>query len=202
MEMLGCIMGSNGNIGEIIKTLRLSKKMTLKELSESTDLSIGFLSQVERGLTALAITSLEKIADALNVDLSYFFPIKKKNHEAVMRSYEKEVFQIQNNRFITYHLTNDVGGKKMLPRLIEILPSKENEEIVQYQHEGEEFVYVLEGVFALILNNEKQDLYPGDSVHFDSRIIHNWANYTNKTVRILSVNYPNSFKFIESQTKE
>lgn len=40
-------MANNSNIGEIIKTLRLSKKMTLKELSEKTDLSIGFLSQVE-----------------------------------------------------------------------------------------------------------------------------------------------------------
>ena len=195
-------MASNHNIGEIIKSLRLSKKMTLKELSERTELSIGFLSQVERGLTALAITSLEKIADALNVDLSYFFPIKKTGHDSVMRSYEREVFQIQNNRFITYHLTHDVENKYMLPRLMEILPSKENDEIIQYQHEGEEFVYVLEGVFTLILNNEKQDLYPGDSVHFDSRIIHNWANYTNKTVKVLSVNYPNEYKKLQVNENE
>ena len=47
--------------------------MTLKELSEKTKLSIGFLSQMERGITAVATDSLSEIAEALGVDLSYFF---------------------------------------------------------------------------------------------------------------------------------
>ena len=180
----------SNNIGEIIKNLRLSKKMTLKELSEKTDLSIGFLSQVERGLTALAITSLEKIAVALEVDLSYFFPVKKKNNSIVVKSYEKEIFNIEGGRNIVYHLTNDISEKSFLPKLIEILPAKEYDESCNYQHEGEEFIYVLEGVFTITINNENHDLYPGDSIHFDSNMTHICENLTNKKVKILSISYP------------
>ncbi|WP_430885956.1 helix-turn-helix domain-containing protein [Fusibacter sp. JL216-2] len=181
-------------IGENIKALRLGSKMTLKDLSEATGLSIGFLSQVERGLTALAITSLEKIAKALEVDLSYFFPIKSKNNSEILKSYEREVFQVENNQLIHYHLSNQLSKMNIIPKLVEILPMSEDEDVPVNQHDGEEFVYVLEGVFTLILNNERHDLYPGDSAHFDSNQVHNWANFTSKTVKILVVHTPNGFK--------
>jgi len=181
-------------IGENIKALRLGSKMTLKDLSEATGLSIGFLSQVERGLTALAITSLEKIAQALEVDLSYFFPMKSKSDSEVMKSYEREVFQVENNQFIHYHLSNQLENMDILPKLVEILPMSEDKDIPTHQHDGEEFVFVLEGVFTLILNSERRDLYPGDSAHFSSTTVHNWANFTNKTVKVLVVHTPNGFK--------
>ena len=63
-------MDTNTIIGLRIKALRTEKKYTLKYLSEQTGLSIGFLSQFERGLTSIAIDSLEKIAQVLEVELS------------------------------------------------------------------------------------------------------------------------------------
>ncbi len=66
------------DIGKKIKKLRTNKKLTLKELSEKTNLSIGFLSQLERGLTTVAIDSLTKIAKELDVSLTYFFQAPKK----------------------------------------------------------------------------------------------------------------------------
>lgn len=66
------------DIGKKIKKLRTNKKLTLKELSEKTNLSIGFLSQLERGLTTVAIDSLTKIAKELDVSLTYFFKHLKK----------------------------------------------------------------------------------------------------------------------------
>lgn len=181
------------DIGSKIKQLRGMKKLTLKDLSEKTDLSIGFLSQVERGVTSVAIASLENIAKALEVDLSYFFTLPKKNHKRVLRSFDHEVFTIQNSQFIEYHLTQNPEDKSFLPRLQVVLPSKEEPEISLYQHEGEEFIYVLEGVITVVLNNETYDLFPGDSMHFDSKSPHNWTNYTNKTAKLLVVNSPNKF---------
>ena len=64
------------DIGQKIKELRISKGFTLKELSRRSDLSISFLSQVERGLASIAVTSLEKITYYL-LDLSYFYPSTK-----------------------------------------------------------------------------------------------------------------------------
>lgn len=182
------------DIGGKIKELRVSKNLTLKELSEKVQLSIGFLSQLERGLTNVAVDSLEKIAEALEVDLSYFFSIPKSNNKSILRSYEQEIFQVVNSQFINYHLTNDLENKVMVPRLVQILPSNTEEDVTNYNHEGEEFVYVLEGILTLYLDNEKYELYPGDSIHINSTTPHNWANYTNKLVKLLAVNTPNHFK--------
>lgn len=181
------------DIGSKIKELRTSKKLTLKDLSIETGLSIGFLSQLERGLTTIAIDSLEKVSVVLGVDLSYFFSIPKENKGSILKSYEKEIFQIVDSKIITYHLSNDIENKQMLPRIFEILPGPSGENITSYQHQGEEFVYVLEGILTLILDNNRTELYPGDSAHYDSKVVHNWGNCTNKITRILTVNTPNAF---------
>ena len=184
----------NKDIGKKVKELRLQRKMTLKDLSELTILSTGFLSQLERGLTNIATDSLQKIAETLGVDLSTFFANPVRNRNCVLRSYEKEVFQVVNSKFIHYHLTNSSPDKNLLPRMIELLPINCDEDISQYAHEGEEFVYVIEGTLTLFLNNEQVELFPGDSAHYNSSMIHNWANYTSKMVRLLVVSSPNPFK--------
>lgn len=185
----------NKDIGAKIKQLRTKQQMTLKDLSEKTNLSIGFLSQLERGLTSVATDSLGKIADVLDVELTYFFIKPKAHKKPVLRSYEKEVFDICNSTYINYHLSSNLKDKTMRPRLIEILPSKTDEDIQPYVHKGEEFIYVLEGTFTVFLENEQVELYPGDTIHYNSeKNSHNWANYTNKVVKILVVSIPNPFK--------
>lgn len=188
------------DIGKKIKELRSSKNLTLKDLSAKTNLSIGFLSQLERGLTTIAIDSLNNIAKALGTNLSYFLEDLKCNKKTIIRSYEKEVFQVYNNQFIHYHLTNDLESKNLLPRLIEILPTNSKEKVTSYQHEGEEFIYVLEGILTLFMDNEQHELYPGDSAHYNSNVPHNWGNYTNKTVKILAVNTPSVLKNINDNS--
>ena len=179
------------NIGMEIKKLRTEKGITLKELSEKSELSVGFLSQLERGLTTIAVDSLEKLATILDVHLTHFFAAPMKKKELVLRSYEQEMMDSVEGGFIKYSLSANLENKQLVPRLIEILPQKKDEEIVSYTHEGEEFVYVLEGILTVYLNGTRHEVYPGDSVHMDSTIAHNWANYTNKTVKLLAVNTPN-----------
>lgn len=180
-------------IGQKIKELRTRNKMTLKEVSQRTNLSIGFLSQMERGLTDIATDSLASIAETLGVELSYFFTGPRRHRRYILRSYEQEVFQVET-RFIHYHLTNQMDEKVLLPRIIELLPINSDEDITAYPHEGEEFVYVLEGILTLILGNEQQELFPGDSAHYKSTIPHNWANYTTKMARLLVASIPNPFQ--------
>ena len=182
------------DIGSKLKALRTMKELTLKELSQMTNLSIGFLSQIERGVTSVAISSLDTIAKALDSDLSYFFTMPKKRARKVLRSYEQEVFTIKNSQFIDYHLTLNPDSMDMLPRMQVILPQCESEANDPYGHEGEEFVYVLEGILNVTLDNEEFQLYPGDTMHYDSKIPHNWTNCTNKNVKLIVVNTPNRFK--------
>ena len=181
----------NKNVGELIKKRRTEKKMTLKEVGEATSLSIGYLSQLERGLTSIAHDTLVKVAHVLDVEMSYFLEQPKRKNEAVVRSYEKEILKIEGNSIIEYNMTNMANNAMMLPRLIEIFPQKEEEETEIYSHGGEEFVYVLEGILHLKVNEEEWDLYPGDGAHYSSENKHNWSNQTNKKVKLISINTPN-----------
>ena len=208
------------NIGEKVKELRTSSKMTLKELSEKTDLSTGFLSQFERGLTTIAIDSLHKISRALSVDITFFFESPPASRGATLKSYQQPLIQVLNST-IYRSLSNDLQGKTILPRLVEILPSagpaaqkaqfpppeiadfplaeaggesgpqSGGEALEAFAHGGEEFLYVLEGVLTLVLGGNSHDLYPGDSAHYSSSLPHNWANHTGRTVKFIAINVPN-----------
>lgn len=76
-------------IAEKIRNLRKEKNLTLKDLGEKTGLSISFLSQVENNSSSLAITSLKKIADALNVPITYFFKSPELHKYLVKNKKEK-----------------------------------------------------------------------------------------------------------------
>lgn len=181
------------DIGSEIKELRKSNNMTLKGLSEKTGLSIGFLSQFERGLSTIAVDSLELIAKALNIELSHFILKPKTKKEYILKSFEQEVYEVINNKFVHYNLSNNLNKKTFLPRKINILPMGKDENITEYSHKGEEFIYVLEGTLTLFLDSKRYDLYPGDSAHYNSKKMHNWANYTSKMVKLIVVSTPNHF---------
>ena len=180
------------DIGKKIKELRVSKGFTLKDLSEKAELSIGFLSQVERGMASVAVTSLEKIAEALEVDLAFFFTLPQKHEASILRSYEHEVFSVEESRFY-YRLASDIEGTTLEPMLANLLPNQGREKINPYSHKGEEFVYVLEGILTVFVGGEEYQLYPGDSMHMLSSVPHEWANFTNKLVKVLAVSTPSIF---------
>lgn len=182
-------------IGEKIKELRLQKELTLKDVSEKSNLSISFLSQVERGLTSVSILTLQSISEVLEVDLSYFFTFPKKYATNIKRSFEQEYFRMGESDFIYYSLSNDsLEERKLDPMLVNILPCEREKEIYPSSHKGEEFLYVLEGILTLYVGTEIHQLYPGDSYHICSNTPHEWANYTNTIVKVLSVNTPSVMK--------
>ncbi len=182
-------------IGQKAKKLRQEKKITLKKLSEETNLSVGYLSQFERGINTIAIDSLDKIAKVYGVELNHFFPNSNlhNNDSVIMRSYQQKFLDIIGNNYIVKLLSHDAYIHQLHPRIIEILPQQKPEKIKSYGHEGEEFIYILEGVLTLMYKGEKQLLYPGDSAHYFSTDVHNWGNDTNNIVKMLCVSIPNPF---------
>lgn len=179
------------NIGVKIKELRIKKGITLKELSEDTALSIGFLSQLERGMTTISVDLLEKVSNILGVSITYFFDIPARTNDKILRSYEQLPFDIEEGGTIQFYLSTNLKDKSFIPRLIEILPQIREEKILPYSHEGEEFIYILEGILTLYMDDIRYELYPEDSAHINSKTTHNWANYTNKKVRLIAINSPN-----------
>lgn len=188
-------MNHNVAVGAKIKRLRNAKKYTLKRLSNETGLSVGFLSQLERGISNIAVDSLAKIAEILDVPLSYFFEtVESKKQSPVMRGTELLPSEVSSHIY-QYILSRDQTGFDLLPRVYLLMPFGDtNNEIEMYSHNGEEIIYVLEGVLTVFLDKNSYELYPGDSIHYKSACQHNWVNRTNRVVKILTVNYPNPLK--------
>ncbi len=142
-------MNQNLAIGTKVKHLRTQQKLTLKQLSAKTGLSTGFLSQLERGISAIAIDSLSKVAKSLNVELSSFFqPETTTQSGPVLRNFEQRFAQM-NPRIAESVLSQDMLKYNYLPRLFQLMPSESATEppAVMYSHEGEELLYVLDAVY-------------------------------------------------------
>jgi transcriptional regulator with XRE-family HTH domain len=187
-------MNMSVSIGEKVKEHRQEKKMTIKQLSEESGLSIGYLSQFERGLSAIAIDSLESVAKALGISVTSLVSESSMEGEdaqeidPVMHGVEL-VPRPVSPQIYQHTLCHNKTDFSMLPRMFILLPFSEEAEIPElYAHKGEEFIYVLEGVVTVFLEDRKYVLYPGDSMMFDSGKRHNWMNRTSRIAKILTVN--------------
>lgn len=172
-------------IGEKVKELRKSKKLTLKEIANQTDLSISFLSQVERGKSSLTLESLKKISDVLEVNPSYFFDDVESNSTSVVVRTKYDDEKLLSNQFLYKDLS---GGNRNLgfEPLLVILNPGENEGN-RFSHKGVEFIYVLEGELTILINEESYQLEPNDAIVIDSKNPHYWLNKTSSQVRFLCI---------------
>ena len=189
-------MDPNLTIGAKIKALRTEQKYTLKALSDLTGFSVGFLSQIERGISSVAVDSLAKIAKCLEVPLSTFFDTQPPDRQdPVVHSFSTHQTMV-SPQIIQSVLSHDTQAFDFLPRRFLLMPFSDPDTLApeMYTHAGEEFVYVLTGIVTLWLENTKYTLYPGDSIQIHSNQPHNWANNTNKVAELLSINYPNPLK--------
>lgn len=175
----------NKNIGSSIRSLRKQRKMTLEQVANKTGLSISFLSQVELSKSSVTLTSLRKIADALNVNISYFFE-EDVDHENIKRKSSRKEQVFTDASFSFTDLTGDMDHPHFEPLIATLHPGDNNR--MPYSHKGQEFIYILDGTLTVILNDDEFLLYPGDSLHIDSQTPHVWFNDTQEPVRLLVVN--------------
>lgn len=170
-----------------IKELRIQNGLTLKDLSEKTDLSISFLSQVERGASSLAITSLKKIADSLNVKITDFFE-NEPNHSYLVKEGEQKPFKIEGSAFTYTRLSGQFSGRSLEPMIVSLKPNQSS--IQQYSHPGEEFYYVLKGAVIFTVDGTDYFMKKGDSIHFPSSSQHTMENPLSDESVILCVLTP------------
>ena len=176
-------------IGDKIKRLRQRNKVSVKELSEKTGLSIPFLNQVELGKANLSVGNLKKIANALNVNTLYFFPDEGEPRELIRAGERKSIFM--DIKGVRMELLAE-GDTAMEPHLFYIEPGSGSEEF--YCHKGEEFIYVISGKLKVFIEaNVEYELRPGDSLYFESTRPHKWYNPTNNMTVVIWINTPPTF---------
>jgi transcriptional regulator with XRE-family HTH domain len=180
-------------IARNIKALRQNKKMSLDVLSHLTGLTKGYLSKIERSRKAPPLSTLNKIALTMDVDVTYFL---KENAEevrdinlAIVRKRERKKVVTKGSLSLYGYeyeaLAYNKPGKNMEPFILS--PAWNKESI--FQHDGEEFMYVLEGTHEFTYDGKKYILRRGDSIYFDSRIPHSGRSLGEKKARVLTIIY-------------
>ena len=176
------------DIGNKIKQLRTRQGLTLEELASRSELTKGFLSQLERDLTSPSIDSLSDILEALGTNLSEFFQ-EDKNDQFVFRS--DDFFVDERESCTVNWIVPNTQKNQMEPILLELPAGGESFEIEP--HNGEEFGYVLSGSINLCLGERKTRVKTGGSFCLHPKQEH-WLENPNKTkARVLWVSTPPSF---------
>ena len=186
-------------IGKKIKKLRLEKGMTIQDLSVKTGLSKGLISQIENEQVSPPISTLMKIANGLEVEISYFFeqdePAEKitviRKHERI--SSGRRGIKGNINIGYTYELlAHKRPHKHMEPFLVKFEP-KERDDVIMFNHEGEEFHFVMEGRLEMIAEGyDPIILEEGDSLYFDSSVPHGFRGLDGKPAKSLTVVFQKS----------
>ncbi|QOV09332.1 helix-turn-helix domain-containing protein [Viridibacillus arvi] len=172
-------------IGDKIKSLRKERKLTLKEIADKTDLSISFLSQVERMKSSLTLESLKKISEVLQVNPSYFFNTETEQKQPTVIRGINSGTELTVNQFIYKDLSANHTGLGFNPLLIILNPGENKGN--QFTHHGKEFLYVLNGKLTVQINDEEYHLNEHDSIIIDSSSPHYWLNLTSTPVKFLCV---------------
>ncbi|MDO5116752.1 MAG: XRE family transcriptional regulator [Synergistaceae bacterium] len=169
-------------IGRKIKLLRLDQNKKLKDLSEATGISVGYLSKIERENFTISQAIIENIASALNVAPQYFY-----EGPHITRSYERSYNFMEEEMLSVEFLSADSGDIGMQAAIVNVLPNSNVSTVKPHSHKGEEIVYVLEGILTVLLDDKPCNLYPGDFLQFTADHSHQWQNLTNKMVRFLVI---------------
>jgi transcriptional regulator with XRE-family HTH domain len=174
------------SLGKLIRARRKQLALTLEEVSKRSNLSVPFLSQVERDLAAPSMSSMVSIAKALNVSVSYFVDTPS-DHTNIRTAAEIRYFRLDGLPVTYGRLTGAVENRKLDALLVCIPPGYVSESV---QHAGEEFFFVSEGTLKIRIDVKEYVLCPGDSAHFNSGLQHRWENVGDKEVRLVWVGTP------------
>ena len=192
---------SAAQVGPRIREFRRQRGLTLRSLAARSGLSIGFLSQVERGISSIGLTALGSVASALGHSVADFFDtpaagaadpvvVPMPRHFTLTRGENAAVQYVSGQQ--TYRMLSDRGAGLVLePMLVHIAPGGRREN--SYGHAGEEFAYVIAGELLYEVDGVEHRLCPGDSVHLRSSVPHRMYNDTDQVTTVVSVVTPRLF---------
>jgi transcriptional regulator with XRE-family HTH domain len=181
------------DIGRKVREIREKQQLTVMDMAAKTGLPRSALAEIESGGVTPPVSVLLKIAKAVNVGMAYFFQdtavkdkisvtrkdrrirIKRRPHH-----HEGEVDYIYES------LETGKPDKHMEPFFVEFQPM-ETGEMIFSTHEGEEFLYLLDGKLEFRSHERTEILNPGDAIYFESDISHAFRGLDNKKAKAIVV---------------
>jgi transcriptional regulator with XRE-family HTH domain len=159
----------SASIGRQIRAVRKMRRLTLEEVATASDLTTGYLSQIERGLALPTITALKRVADTLSTHLADFFQGEElASPYGLVRRGERSDFRHPVSGQVYQQLTKTWSGR-MNAALYALQPGERTE---RRSHAGEEFAFVLVGSIEYCIGNRHYRMDEGDSLYFDCAQTH------------------------------
>ena len=190
-------MNNHSVVGAKIKGLRETKNLSIDVIAERSGLTVEQIESIENDVNLPSLGPLIKIARALGVRLGTFMDDNDALGPIVCRAEDREKdssISFSNGatdarKHMEYHpLAQQKAGRHMEPFVIDINP-EENPNFQLSDHEGEEFIYVMQGEVEVEYGKEKYQLKEGDSIFYDSIVKHHVHGAPGKSAKILAVVY-------------
>jgi transcriptional regulator with XRE-family HTH domain len=194
---------SDNLVGTKLRQLREDRQLSVDDLAGQSEVSAGMIEQIEAGLNIPSLTPLLRIAKGMGVRLGSLL-----DHQAnpgpvyVPAGQGREIARFSANwnhqsngngilRFAS--LAPDKKDRHMEPFIIDVQPEGQEDPAPPLSaHDGEEFIYVLQGNIQLSYGNDTYSLSAGDSIYYDSVVPHNLHALGQEPAKILAVVYTSS----------
>lgn len=176
------------DIGHKIKQLRIKNALTLEELASRSELTKGFLSQLERDLTSPSISTLNDILEALGTTLADFFSEVK---EEKLVFTQDDFFVDKQEDSILHWIVPNAQKNDMEPILLELKEGAQSQIISP--HDGEEFGYVLQGKVTLVNGEQEYVVKKGETFYITGKYVHYLRNDGKSNVKVLWITTPPLF---------
>jgi transcriptional regulator with XRE-family HTH domain len=176
------------DVGRRLRELRVGRGLSMRALAEKSGLNVNTLSLIENQHTSPSVSTLQQLAQTLQVSISAFFETDQGNKQVV---YQKD--GARPRAAFTHGYMEDLGAGMLRhgaePLIVSLAPKADSGK-TPIVHTGREFVYCLEGRIAYSVDTEIYLLEPGDSLLFDAYLLHQWKNPDDTSSRTLLVLCP------------
>lgn len=175
------------SVGQTIRSIRLKAGSTLTSLAAEADLTKSTLSKIENGKVSAPISTLMRVARALEVPIAEFFYEEKEEPKYVITRKSEGIITQQNGTKFGYTyegLALEKKDKLVEPFLLTINPGDPPGE---FHHEGQEFIFMLSGEMEFTIGTDVLELMEGDSLYFDSVILHKTQNLGSVPAKFICV---------------
>jgi electron transfer flavoprotein alpha subunit len=177
--------GEGGGLGEKVRGLREAQGWSREAMAERTGQTPEFIAQVEADEVTPSVAFLLRLSKALGVDPAAFLTDAE---QTALRDQRSRAFVKRTQNYSYQTLTPGAEHEHLRGFMIVIEPRQAHKPVA-YKHEGEEFVYVMEGELELTVGAKVHHLKPGESLHFNSEIPHKLKSLSDEATRCLVMLY-------------
>jgi len=176
-------------VGERVRDARRALGLTMAQFAETAEISLGMVSKIEHGQTSPSLSTLTRLAHAARVPITAFFRGLDEEHDVVIVRADERM-EILHEGTREGHVYEDLGSLRGKTRIIEpmmVTLESSDEVFPLFQHEGVEFLHMLEGAMDYGYGPKNYRLGAGDTIQIHGEVAHGPVKLVELPVRFMSV---------------